>query len=401
MEDSWELFNEEHLSRLIGGKRTAAQNKVKGKDGDFILGVNKPDFIDKVVHEVQIESVSIHFSKRQFNIEKEHGDRTYQIYYPVSGNNDLLKYQPNEFNGWSTDAFLTEEGDELWVEFSLSENPPEHDIIEERIEEIEANIEENYDSLISEVEEFNETLPLIVEEVFDESKRNHLGDISIEEELDIPVREKEERPDTVAIEPPEQRDEISVEEPEFHASEPPEVVPTVPEEAYYKILNAINDIGKGFEQSPYLFHDEEEEALRDYIRVFLEMNFEGSATGETFNNQGKTDILLRHDGGNVFIAECAWWDGKEHFKGKIGQLNDYLTWRDTKAAVILFTDNVEITHVHEQISEGAEEHPQYRDLVSREDASWFQYRFTFPEDESRELDLAVMIFHLRHSEDSE
>jgi hypothetical protein len=37
--------------------------------------------------------------------------------------------------------------------------------------------------------------------------------------------------------------------------------------------------------------------------VQLNRHFEGAATGETFNHRGKTDILIRVDGKNIFIAE--------------------------------------------------------------------------------------------------
>jgi hypothetical protein len=38
--------------------------------------------------------------------------------------------------------------------------------------------------------------------------------------------------------------------------------------------------------------------------VQLNGQYEGQATGETFNFQGKTDILIRVDGQNIFVAEC-------------------------------------------------------------------------------------------------
>jgi hypothetical protein len=58
--------------------------------------------------------------------------------------------------------------------------------------------------------------------------------------------------------------------------------------------------------------------------VQLNGAFKGQATGETFNFQGKTDILIRFEGKNVFIAECKFWKGREtvpthtHFKRDLG-----------------------------------------------------------------------------------
>jgi len=36
----------------------------------------------------------------------------------------------------------------------------------------------------------------------------------------------------------------------------------------------------------------------------------------------------------VFIAECKIWEGKKRFSEGVDQLLGYLTWRDTKAAMI-------------------------------------------------------------------
>jgi hypothetical protein len=60
--------------------------------------------------------------------------------------------------------------------------------------------------------------------------------------------------------------------------------------------------------------------------------FKGQATGETFNFQGKTDILIRVEGKNVFIAECKFWKGEKALLATLDQLLSYLSWRDTKAA---------------------------------------------------------------------
>lgn len=65
----------------------------------------------------------------------------------------------------------------------------------------------------------------------------------------------------------------------------------------------------------------------------------GSATGETFNKKGKTDILLRHAGNNAFVGECKFWKGEKSFLSTIDQLLGYLTWRDSKTAVIMFVKN--------------------------------------------------------------
>jgi hypothetical protein len=45
---------------------------------------------------------------------------------------------------------------------------------------------------------------------------------------------------------------------------------------------------------------------------------------------GKTDILIRDNDKNIFIAECKFWGGPKLFKETIDQLLGYTSWRDTK-----------------------------------------------------------------------
>lgn len=61
------------------------------------------------------------------------------------------------------------------------------------------------------------------------------------------------------------------------------------------------------ERSPDAFRAMNKEALRQHFLVQLNGQFEGKATGETFNIFGKTDILLREGDRNVLITECKCW----------------------------------------------------------------------------------------------
>src|SRR5205807_579707 len=91
------------------------------------------------------------------------------------------------------------------------------------------------------------------------------------------------------------------------------------------------------ERNPASFSTMDEESIRDNILLQLNGHYEGMATGETFNSSGKTDILVRVNDRNIFIAECKFWHGPKKFEETIDQLFDrYLTWRDCKCALIVF-----------------------------------------------------------------
>ncbi len=171
--------------------------------------------------------------------------------------------------------------------------------------------------------------------------------------------------------------------------------PTLDDANYHKILKFINDVGKNFERMPSVYAGKKEEDLRDHILMILDPNFElGSASGETFNKSGKTDIQLRYDSSVVFIAECKFWSGEKNFLETIDQLLGYLTWRDSKTAVIIFVRNKEIIPVLETVKQATIGHKHFIKELQKNDQGWFNYIFCLPTDRNKEIKLAVQFFHL-------
>ena len=84
------------------------------------------------------------------------------------------------------------------------------------------------------------------------------------------------------------------------------------------------------------------------------------STGETFNCHGKTDILIRVKGKNIFIAECKIWRGEKGFLETIDQLLGYTSWRDTKTAILIFNKNQDFSSVLAKIRSTAKTHTCYK-----------------------------------------
>ena len=166
---------------------------------------------------------------------------------------------------------------------------------------------------------------------------------------------------------------------------------------YKNIIAELNQVGSSMERKPSLYLNKDEEGLRDVFLTMLETRFEGTtATGETFNHGGKTDILLKNssDGSNLFIAECKFWHGSKHFKEAINQLFDrYLTWRDSKTALIIFVNGTDFTTVLESIEKNIISHPYYVRLNDQHGKTSANYIFRFPQDAKKEVYLEVMAFN--------
>ena len=92
---------------------------------------------------------------------------------------------------------------------------------------------------------------------------------------------------------------------------------------YEYILSVLSNMVAVMERSPRAFKDMNEEDLRTHFIVQLNGHYEGQATGKTFNYQGKTDILIRADGRNIFVGECKFWTGPSGLTEALDQLLGY------------------------------------------------------------------------------
>ena len=146
------------------------------------------------------------------------------------------------------------------------------------------------------------------------------------------------------------------------------------------------------ERSPSAFQTMGEENLRHQFLVQLNGQFEGAAAGETFNFSGKTDILIRVKDRNIFIAECKFWSGEKNFLDTITQLLNYLSWRDTKAAVIIFNRNQNFSGVLNTIQEALPKLPNLKRGPTEEADTRFRSIFGNPSDPHREIILTVLAF---------
>lgn len=168
---------------------------------------------------------------------------------------------------------------------------------------------------------------------------------------------------------------------------------SVVSENYNKALDCISNVGKTIERNPSSFGGMGEEALRDVFLAALNGMYPGQVTGETFNRNGKTDILLRVDNRNILIGECKFWGGKQKLKETLDQLLGYATWHDDQLALLFFSRNKNFTSVRDQIPEGIGEHSS---LIREEDHPTvdFFYIIRHPDDFDRELKLAVFAFDI-------
>jgi hypothetical protein len=160
---------------------------------------------------------------------------------------------------------------------------------------------------------------------------------------------------------------------------------------YDEILTTIAQMTDVIERNPHAFAHLGEEALRTHLLVPLNSAFEGGATAETFNYEGKSDILIRHEGRVVFVAECKIWKGAKTLMNAIQQIRGYLSWRDTKAAVILFVRNRDFSAVVNKIVPAVEAADGWKRTIGQVAETTFRFTFGHRDDSNREIVLSVVL----------
>lgn len=173
------------------------------------------------------------------------------------------------------------------------------------------------------------------------------------------------------------------------SSQPIKLEPVLADKVFEHILEVIRLKAVGIERSPKTYAGMDEEALRTDLLDALNTHYRGQGTAEAFNVNGKTDILVRHEGNNLFIGECKFWSGAKGFVETIDQLYGYTAWRDTKLAVIMFVRERDLTTIIERGREALDRHDQFVSWGEAANETELRAVVSWPGDERRHADLNV------------
>ena len=145
------------------------------------------------------------------------------------------------------------------------------------------------------------------------------------------------------------------------------------------------------ERSSTAFERLEEEHLRDFYLVVLNGHYEGRARRNLqCGRKGTTRHPYSGEQQERLIAECEYWHGPQTVTDALDQLLAYLTWRDTKAALVMFNRNKNFTAMVKKMVETATEHPNCKRGPTQETETRFRYVFASKDDPAREIILNVM-----------
>lgn len=307
---------------------------------------------------------------------------TYHV--PYRGERDLFKFQPSRFTLNPPMGQVT--GSELQI--SITRPADSMSGVRADLDRTAESIKSYVKTVQGDVEGFNRSLEQSARSAAERRRSKVLADRELVASFGLPVKRREDARPTYAT--PAVRRSVSARPHSGHVPGPAE--PVLPAEEYEHILEVLRNMTHVLERSPKTFVAMDEEALRQHFLVQLNGQFEGNATGETFNYEGKTDILVRDGDRNLFIGECKFWRGAKHLTETVDQILGYTSWRDTKTAILLFNRNRELTRVLGQISPTVQAHPSFVREIPYGGETDSRFILHHRDDPERELTLTILVF---------
>ena len=398
-----EIFWERELSEYLGRRREELDREVLSADDNYLLNVNETEYIGYLADRYRVEPLvfdwdGLSLSSREEMIPAEmhpgifpavrRGERyrrqvvTYHL--PFRGSTELLSCRGSKWIPSTATVEVEQDG----VCFDIIDWTGDPEAIKREADSRLDKIRKHSEFVAADVGQYNSQLEDYARQLVQHRKEKLLKQANLLQSLGVPVRKAQDVPDTFAV--PVTRKPVVVKPSAPDTAYKPE--PALDEPTYQGILRVTHELGVAMERLPGVYRGKDEETLRDYFLVNLSPHFQ-SATGEAFNKSGKTDILIRHEKANVFVAECTFWQGMKGFLGKIDQALSYLTWRDSKAAILCFVKNKELGPVLQQIEQKTAEHPCFVRYHGKKEDSWFSFEFHLPDDHTRSVHLAIQCFH--------
>ena len=400
------LFAEISFAEFSRQLLNQAISRIRLEKQDYLLNVNESEYLTHLESEYSLQPITFHVNQISMDAEEQmvpaerfpayqfavsrgsaYKRQVFTFHLPFSGTSDLLRCQPSQ--SAILPCRVQVASDE--IKFQVIDMFESADRVRQEKEQILKSLETSRACLASEVSRHNAGLLLPLRSEVEKRKGEILKQRQIADSIGVPIRKKSDLAPTFSVPVSSRRKVV----PKPSASTEPFVQePVLDSSVYLEILQVIEDSGRVIERHPSLYQEKDEEGLRDYFIFQLEPRFEGSTTGETFNKSGKTDILMRHQGRNLFVAECKFWRGIKSYFEALDQLLGYLTWRDSKTALICFVDNKEISPVLENISVHTSEHANFVRLKKRPQEGRFEYEFHLPGDHGRPVHVAILCFHV-------
>ena len=400
------LFASHDLRAMIENQRAALRQEVEQIDANRLLNTAPADLSKYLVEKYSLtapvlrrDDWSADEHETQVDVRNDQNrwitDRSrpclipgqrVTVEVPFDGEAVLFYAQPSSFSSMLPRAEI--QGNSVFMKFDLAHDGPQRDVKQEA-DKILNDIEQHLGWVRNNVNGFMQGLAGEADRAIASRRERILANQGRASSLGIPLKNRADAPKTFVL-PDVKRKVVPTLPPATSSAYAPE--PVLDMETYEHILTVVQNMAHVMERSPSAFKTMGEEDLRQHFLVQLNGQFEGAATGETFNVNGKTDILLRAKDRNVFIGECKYWKGPKVYRETIDQLLGYTAWRDTKTAILIFNRGTSMSTVLAGVEAETLGHKNYKRTVDWKHESGFRFFFHHPGDANREFILTVLVF---------
>lgn len=390
-----------HLPNYVENIKNDINNTISSMDENKILSSNENESIQYLINLFRVELIElypekIYYTKKSRTIYKKDLPRrisfnpyetvevpniVYSI--PFKGDIELLKYSPSHYQLPPKKFYIKNN----CICFELLKLDDDVESFKREVEKSKDYLTIMFENMNTDVIKINRDLEIYIKNTFKNKKETLIKENDFFASLDIPESnsEKIHRTETYSV-PINFQDKISI-----NFNEISELNPTLDYKTYNKLLNSIYKYCSSFEQHPEICKPHNEESIRDLILAHLTSITDETVAAEAINRSGKTDLLVKHGFHNIFVAECKIWYGKKAFLDAITQLLSYLTWKDSKTAIIIFVRNQGMSHVLNEIKKHTSSHANFKRFNRCYGENWFEYEF-FNDDIA--FFLSVLVFKI-------
>lgn len=399
------LFADSDLRTHLENHERHLMEQISSMDPDEFLRTSPEDLAAYLVEEFTVlvpalrdDDISVTQAEAQVDVSRDRSrviyDRNRPFYLtgteiafhvPFEGDGNLFRCVPSSRSTMQPSGVISD--GELVLRYTRLDH--DSDALRTQLEADLGMVRQYLVWVESDVRPFNDALSKKVGRTIEHRREKLLADKGLAASLGYKLRVREDAPRTYAV-PTKRKNPVRPSKP--GATEPFEPEPELLLKEYEEILDILSNMVGVIERSPAAFRRMKEEDLRQHFLVQLNGQYEGQATGETFNFEGKTDILIRTNGRTIFIAECKFWRGPKALTEAVDQLLGYASWRDTKTAILLFNRTKNLSAVLAKVPEVMKGHPSHKRKVGIEGETRFRFVFGHRDDPSREMLVTVLAF---------
>lgn len=417
------LFQDGDTSATFKKTFDKINQEIEGLSNETICGTDLEDLADYYVSKNQIEEIEIFKDNITKDISetkiKKHnpfyrgGNDPYELEFhirdgykatftiPFDGMEDLLTLRPSSYymSRFEIDSLISpteSEYGKILISFDfdkkeLQESENSNKLVQMRFNQEIKTYFEMIEWVNEEVRNYNDNLPTKIRQCLTERLQRANDYLQIRERLELSLKLNDKAPNTKPILLKKTRKPKEVNFPSKKKSEKEYEISNAD---YDNIKNIIMLACTSMEKTAHTFKKLLEEELRDVILSHLNTHYQGTASGETFNKIGKTDIYIPFENKSAYIAECKIWHGNKKFLEAIDQLCGYTTWRDTKTSLIIFNkENKDFNTLLESIDLSLKELKRCKDIIRVGQNEW-QGTFTKEVDSNDVLTVNITIYDL-------